>query len=144
MHKNMKIICSVFMVCCLLCGIVPCSLGVAASDPLQIMVAADTHFQCAADLGAFSDEYTDHLLDPEVYGYASSQGQMPYESEAILAQMLEGFAASDASCLLIAGDLTCGKPQSHRALAEYLKKNGGRDRQAHLCHQRQPRLRRLR
>ena len=122
MMKRMKTVCCTVLVCCLLCGIVPGSLGVAASDPLQIMVAADTHFQCAADLGAFSDEYTDHLLNPEVYGYASTQGQMPYESEAILAQMLEDFAASDASCLLIAGDLTCGKPQSHRALAEYLQK----------------------
>ena len=122
MHKLFKTTLALFLTCCLLCGILPCGLSFAASDPLQLMVAADTHFQCAADLGAFSDDYTEHLLEPAVYGYASTQGQMPYESEAILAQMLTEFASSDAACLLIAGDLTCGKPQSHYAFAEHLRK----------------------
>ena len=122
MRKRVKTASAVFFICCLLCSLLPAGFSLAAQTPLQIMVAADTHFQCTADLGAFSDEYTEHLLNPEVYGYASTQGQMPYESEAILAQMLEGFASSDASCLLIAGDLTCGKPQSHRTFAEHLRK----------------------
>ena len=94
----------------------------AASAPLRLSVAADTHFQCEADLGPFSDEYTEHLLEPELYGYASTQGQMPYESEAILAEMLARFETSDSECLLIAGDLTCGKRNSHLAFAEYLRR----------------------
>ena len=47
---------------------------------------------------------------------------MPYESEAILAGMLAEFEASDSECLLIAGDLTCGKRNSHLAFAEYLRR----------------------
>lgn len=96
--------------------------SVAGDVPLRITVAADTHFQCAADLGEPGDEYTEYLLEPELYGYASTQGQMNYESEAILSRMLEEFAASDSECLLIAGDLTCGKRQSHSAFAAYLKR----------------------
>ncbi len=95
------------------------SFGEDAS--LKITAAADTHFQCAADLGDFSDQYTEYMLDPDLYGYASTQGQMPYESEAILSQMLGEFAASDSEYLLIAGDLTCGKRASHLAFAEYLR-----------------------
>lgn len=106
---------------CILIGTFPLS-SFAASDPLRLTVAADTHFQCAADLGAFSDEYTAHLLDADLYGYASTQGQMNYESEAILAELLAEFEASDSECLLIAGDLTCGKRNSHLALADYLRR----------------------
>jgi hypothetical protein len=126
MRKRVKTASAVFFICCLLCSLLPAGFSLAAQTPLQIMVAADTHFQCTADLGAFSDEYTEHLLNREVYGYASTQGQMPYESEAILAQMLEEFAASDAACLLIAGDLTCGKRQSHLRLAELLRQTEAR------------------
>lgn len=90
--------------------------------PLRVMAAADTHFQCEADLGGFSDEFTENLLAPDVYGYASTQGQMHYESEAILARLLAAFADSDAAYLLIAGDLTCGKRASHLAFAERLKR----------------------
>ena len=94
----------------------------APDQPLKLMVAADTHFQCEADLGEPGDVYTEYMLDPETFGYASTQGQMNYESEAILAEMLDGFASSEAEYLLIAGDLTCGKRASHLAFAEYLHK----------------------
>ena len=117
----MNKITSLLLALCLLAGLLP--VGVfAESAPLRLTVAADTHFQCGADLGEFSDEYTEHLLQPELYGYASTQGQMNYESEAILAAMLDGFAASDSEYLLIAGDLTCGKRRSHLAFAEYLRR----------------------
>ncbi len=109
------------LVLCLLAGAVP-ALPLAAAAPLKLTVAADTHFQCSADLGAFSDDYTAHLLDKELYGYASTQGQMPYESEAILAELLAAFEASDSDYLLIAGDLTCGKRPSHLAFAEHLRR----------------------
>ena len=104
---------------CLLAGLVPV-LPLAAAAPLRLTVAADTHFQCSADLGAFSEDYTAHLLNPELYGYASTQGQMHYESEAILAELLAAFEASDSDYLLIAGDLTCGKRPSHLAFAKHL------------------------
>lgn len=111
---------AVLLALCLVSGLLPFR-SPAASAPLRLTVAADTHFQCAADLGAFSDDYTAHLLEPDLYGYASTQGQMPYESEAILAGMLAKFEASDSGILLIAGDLTCGKRNSHLAFAEHLR-----------------------
>lgn len=109
------------LVLCLLAGMTPV-LPLAAFAPLRLMVAADTHFQCTADLGAFSDDYTAHLLESDLYGYASTQGQMNYESEAILAELLAAFEKADSDCLLIAGDLTCGKRNSHLAFADYLRR----------------------
>ena len=110
---------AILCVLCLLAGLIPV-LPAAASASLCLTVAADTHFQCQADLGPFSEDYTAHLLDPDLFGYASTQGQMHYESEAILAGMLSSFEQSDSAYLLIAGDLTCGKRSSHRAFAERL------------------------
>ncbi|MBR5426760.1 MAG: metallophosphoesterase [Clostridia bacterium] len=106
---------------CIAAVCVPFSAA-AADAPMKLMVAADTHFQCAADLGEPNDLYTEYMLEPETFAYASTQGQMNYESEAILAEMLDQFASSDAEYLLIAGDLTCGKRASHLAFAEYLRR----------------------
>ena len=119
--KNMKKTIAFLLSLCMIAVSVPFPAS-AAEAPLKLMVAADTHFQCEADLGEPSNEYTEYMLDAETFGYASTQGQMNYESEAILAEMLDEFAASDAECLLIAGDLTCGKRASHLAFAEYLRK----------------------
>ena len=120
MNRQLKKILSCVLTTVILIASVPVAAfgGVA---PLKITVAADTHFQCAADLGDFSDQYTEYMLEPELFGYASTQGQMPYESEAILCEMLAEFEASDAECLLIAGDLTCGKRASHLAFAQHLR-----------------------
>ncbi len=106
---------------CMLSGLLPVR-SLAAQSPFRLTAAADTHFQCAEDLGVFSAEYTAHLKEPELYGYASTQGQMNYESGAILAEMLAEFEESDSECLLIAGDLTCGRRNSHLAFAEYLRR----------------------
>ena len=121
MNKTSKRILACLLAACVAAVSVPLAAG-AADAPLKLMAAADTHFQCAADLGEPGDVYTEYMLDPETFGYASTQGQMNYESEAILAEMLAEFAASDAACLLIAGDLTCGKRASHLAFAEYLRR----------------------
>ncbi|MBQ7541517.1 MAG: metallophosphoesterase [Clostridia bacterium] len=112
------------LVCCLtLClTVCPCPVAAAAASPLCITVAADTHLRCAADLSAPSAQYTEHLLDPHTFGYASTQGQMDHESEAILCAMLDAFAASDSPFLLIAGDLTCGRRASHLRMAELLRR----------------------
>lgn len=121
MKCSMKRAVACLLAVCIAAVSVPLCAG-AAKEPLQLMVAADTHFRCAADLGAPDDTYAEYLLDPDTYGYASAQGQMNYESEAILARLLQAFTASDAKYLLLAGDLTCGKRASHLAFAEYLRK----------------------
>ena len=79
MNIRLKKILSCVLTTVILIASVPVAAfgGVA---PLTITVAADTHFQCAADLGDFSDQYTEYMLEPELFGYASTQGQMPYES----------------------------------------------------------------
>ena len=121
MKQNLKKALSLLLAVCIAAVSVPlCAAG--TEDPLRLLVAADTHFQCAADLGEPDGLYREYMLDPETFGYASTQGQMNYESEAILAALLGAFAASDAKYLLIAGDLTCGKRASHLAFAEHLRK----------------------
>ena len=120
LKKTFKSVLCCLLAACFLFSTAPVSVF-AETEPLKITVAADTHFQCAEDLGEFSDEYTEYMLDPDLFGYASTQGQMPYESEAILKQMLSEFSSSDSEYLLIAGDLTCGKRASHLAFAEYLR-----------------------
>ena len=121
MRRAARIVLSCFLALCLAF----CTIPVSASDrsePFTITVAADTHYQCEADLGEPTDQYTDYMLEPELYGYASTQGQMPYESEAIVSAMLDAFTSSDSPVLLIAGDLTCGKRQSHLQFAELLRR----------------------
>ena len=121
MHKHLQqAICVLLSVCICVCA-VPLAVH-AADEPLRLTVAADTHFQCEENLGEPTDKYTQYLLDPATFGYASTQGQMPYESEAILDKMLSEFIASDSEYLLIAGDLTCGLRASHLAFAEHLKR----------------------
>ncbi len=119
-----RIIRTVF-ICVLALCVAFCAFPVSAArknEPLILTVAADTHYQCEADLGVPSDQYTEYMLEPELFGYASTQGQMPYESEAIVSAMLDAFVASDSPVLLIAGDLTCGKRQSHLRFAELLRR----------------------
>lgn len=111
--------------CFLALCVAVCTFPVSAAvrdEPLKITVAADTHYQCEADLGDPSDLYTEYMLEPELFGYASTQGQMPYESEAILSAMLDAFVLSDSPYLLIAGDLTCGKRASHLRFAQLLRR----------------------
>ena len=111
------------LACMLALCVAVCSFPVFATDvSLKITVAADTHYQCEADLGEPTAQYTEYMLEPELFGYASTQGQMPYESEAIASAMLDAFAASDSPYLLIAGDLTCGKRASHLRFAELLRR----------------------
>ena len=121
MRRSVRKVFACFLALCLAVCSFPVSAA-AENETLKITVAADTHYQCAADLGVPSDQYTEYMLEPELYGYASTQGQMPYESEAILSAMLDAFCASDSPYLLIAGDLTCGKRQSHLRLAEFLRR----------------------
>ena len=119
-NMTAKRILACLLAVCLAAACVPLTAG-ASQAPLKLMVAADTHFRCAEDLGDPDFTYSEYMLDPETFGYASTQGQMNYASEAILAEMLNEFTASDAGYLLIAGDLTCGRRASHLAFAQYLR-----------------------
>jgi len=115
MKKIISIICSLALIFCVL------PLNIFAEDALKIMVTADTHFQCYEDLGEKSDQYSENMLNKDMYDYCSSQGQMNYESKAILQKMLDDFESSDEKILLIAGDLTGGKKQSHLDFAQMLE-----------------------
>ncbi|HZJ77720.1 MAG TPA: metallophosphoesterase [Clostridia bacterium] len=123
----MKNLCKQIMAFLLCISILSGALLVASADEnkLNLTVAADTHFKCFSDCGEFpsasSAENIEGMLDGDVYYYASSQGQMDRESYAIVKQLLSSFVASDDDYLLIAGDLTCGKRQSHIEFAEMLR-----------------------
>ncbi len=125
MKKSFKVTISILLCLSLL---VP-SLYVFAEDDnaLKITVASDTHFQCAEDAGEFvidpeNTEYIEGLLNEKMFSNCTIQGQMNYESTAIVQKMLDEFSSSDDEYLLISGDLTCGKRQSHIEFAEMLKK----------------------
>ncbi len=98
----------------------------AADDSLKLTVAADTHFQCGEDLapvGSADDDipFCEGMQNRETFFYCSTQGQMNCESEAVLRSMLGDFINSDSEYLLIAGDVTCGKRNSHLKFAGILK-----------------------
>lgn len=110
------------------------SIGVTAQDDeLKITVSSDTHFQCLSDLNTLQEEKaneanTNGMLNREMFFYATTQGQMNFESSAIMHKLLDEFENNDSEYLIISGDLTCGKRQSHLELAKILseaeKKSG--------------------
>ncbi len=121
----MKKIISVFLCIALLSGPVITN-SFAESDSLKITVTTDTHYQCAEDTEKIEPANAETaakegMLNNDIYFHASFQGQMNHESEAILRSMLHDFENSDSEYLLICGDLTCGKRQSHLKFAEILK-----------------------
>ncbi len=117
------------ILCVFLCLSLSAGLFAAAAQTaqLKLLVATDTHFQCAADLGELpapeTAQYTAGMTeqDAALFYYASSQGQMNYESGAILQKLLDDFAAGEEELLLLSGDLTGGGRQSHLALAQLLR-----------------------
>ena len=113
----MKRVFAVFVCACLLAGLLPAY----AADALEVWVASDTHYYSSADLGEMSDKYAEHMLQPDLFGYVSTQGQMQYESRAIVQSFLDDFVRSGADCLLIPGDLTGGRRQSHIEFAAMLR-----------------------
>ena len=100
--------------------------GSAEEKPLKLTVTTDTHMQsyeAAGDLepDPGEDLYTRGMLDRDIFYYASQQGQLNYESTALMKQLLNDFAASDDEYMLIGGDLTNGARSSHLQLASMLK-----------------------
>lgn len=96
------------------------------ADKLKITVTTDTHLQAVEgnplpEMNDETTEFTEGMIDKELYYYAAQQGQMNYESKAVIKAMLKDFENSDSRYLLIAGDLTNGKRNSHLEMAELLK-----------------------
>ena len=116
-------------------SLILCAVLVAAAIPaaafaddgtLRFTVSSDTHFYSNEDAGTLADaakdgQFTDGMLNSETYYHATFQGQMNHESKAIAISMLNDFVKSDSDYLLIPGDLTCGKRNSHLEFAELLK-----------------------
>lgn len=121
MKKVLSVILSITIIFTMLCMCVN-----AGNGELKITVSADTHLQSQLDADPLDSgaelTYTKGLVNPEMYFHATTQGQMNYESVAIIKAMLKAFVASDSEYLLIAGDLTNGKRSSHLEMAELLKK----------------------
>ncbi len=122
--KSVKIL-SVFLCILLVISSIPMATF-AKEKELKFTVASDTHFQCRSDVGDLTSaddfgEFAEGMLNKDTYYHATFQGQMNHESEAINRKMLEEFANSDSDFLLIPGDLTCGKRESHKQFAQLLK-----------------------
>ncbi|MBP9988960.1 MAG: metallophosphoesterase [Ruminococcus sp.] len=125
MKKVLRKTLSILLCLSMLAGVVAIE-SFAGEESLKITVSSDTHFQCRADVGNLDPAQIEAaekegLLNSEIYYHASFQGQMNHESEALARAMLDDFAKSDSEYLLIAGDLTGGKRQSHNEFAKMLK-----------------------
>lgn len=94
--------------------------GFAANDELRVIVAPDLHFESAAYSGSI--ENVNNLPGSELYNHVRYNGQLLFESEAIIRSFLEKAAASDAECILVPGDLVNGGIKScHLELAALFK-----------------------
>lgn len=126
MNKN-KIFSSVISLLLVFSVLISLVIPVSAqSDELKIMVATDTHFRNIDSYGGPDESMkTSPLIrgnvDPEIFYYASQQGQMDCESKAIMKQMLKTFIESDDEFLIIGGDLTDGSRAAHTELAALFK-----------------------
>ncbi len=121
----MKKILSIVMCACVILSTLVFA-GAIRDDGIKFTVASDTHLQALEgsvlpEMNEENAEYSEGMLNREEFYYAAQQGQMNYESTAIIKSMLADFAASDSDILLIAGDLTNGKRQSHLEMAQLLK-----------------------
>ena len=119
-----KILCVIFSALMIFGSVL--AAAAKKEEKLKITVTTDTHLQAVESnpLPAMTEEtteFTEGMIDRELYYYAAQQGQMNYESKAIIKSMLKDFENSDSRCLLIAGDLTNGKRNSHLEMAQLLK-----------------------
>lgn len=95
-------------------------LSAGARAPLSVFVAADTHYRPLSMLTPIGEQ-TGLPGDP-LYWHTNIQGQLTYESDAILNELLARFEGSSSSALIIPGDLTeAGKLGEHLALADKFK-----------------------
>lgn len=116
---------SVILSICIIAGSASV-ISSAAEKSISFTVTTDTHLQAKAnssvpEQNAESEVNTEGMIDKDIFYYAAQQGQMNYESTAIIKSMLRNFEESDDEILLIAGDLTDGKRNSHLEMAQLLK-----------------------
>ena len=95
-------------------------LNAGAQAPLSLLVAADCHYSPLSMLGPIGEE--NGLPGDPLYWYTNIQGELTYESDAIMTELLSRFEASASNFLLIAGDLSDnGLRGEHTALADKFK-----------------------
>lgn len=90
--------------------------GAAGEEPLTVFVASDLHYRPPGMLAPIGEQ-TGLPGDP-LYWHTNIQGQLEYESDAIVNEMLRRFESSPAKVLLIPGDLADSHIGYHLALAE--------------------------
>lgn len=119
--KISKILSVILALTVLISAIPLAALG--ADNELKFTVASDTHYYSSEDAGTpeADMQFAEGMIGSEYFYHATFQGQMNHESEAINRSMLEDFIKSDSEYLLIPGDLTCGKRQSHIEFSNLLK-----------------------
>lgn len=117
MRKSVSII-SVLLCCTLIASIFTCMVSVS-DEQLKIWLASDTHFVPSALCGNVGD--SQNVPSSDLYHHATTQGQMTFESEAIIRSFLGSFSNSDTDYLLISGDLTNGSESSHEQFADLLR-----------------------
>lgn len=120
MSKSVKSAVSAVLAALIL--LVPLAVGASGADgKLKVFVASDLHYCCAEENGSLADS-SDGIPGSELYGHTNIQGQMTFESEAILMAMLKDLSASDADILLIPGDINCGENfDSARRIADIFR-----------------------
>ena len=108
MKKLTAVILSVLM----LISIVPVFAG-AQEKELKITVVNDLHLNLK---DATAAKVTKRNTINEEYAHASSSGQLPYESVAIIKSFLADAAKSDSEAVIMPGDLTAiGTTEEHKA-----------------------------
>lgn len=83
------------------------------NDALGVCVVSDVHLESAS----LKPEETVPENDGDLYYRTGIQGQMEYESEAIVRSFMRSFKALDEDILLVCGDITNGNINDHRAAA---------------------------
>lgn len=118
MKTNLKRSLCVLLSVCLL---IPAGLSVTAREkaPLDVWVIADCHYRPHSMLRPI--EEANGLPGDPLFWHTNSQGQLTYEADAILNELLKRFEASSSNILLIAGDVTDdGYATEHYALGPKL------------------------
>ncbi len=105
---------------CLLLSM-PSGLSTLAKEkaPLSVFVASDIHYRPLSMLRPIGEQ--SGLPGDPLFFHTNSQGQLTYESDAIVNELLSRFEASSSNILLIPGDLTDdGYRTEHQGIAEKL------------------------
>lgn len=94
--------------CLLLCAalLMPAlfAAGAQTNEPLNVFVASDIHYRPPEALVPMDENQA--LPGDELYHHANTKGMMTYEADAVIAEFLDRFEASDAQYLLVPGDLS--------------------------------------